>query len=60
MIFAYGATGSGKTYTMMAMNYFEKNCINFSKCGIVIQAFKDLFSIIEKHQEKFMVKRLFF
>lgn len=55
MIFAYGATGSGKTYTMMAMNYRMDDSIDYNKCGIIIQTFKDLFSIVEKNQEKFIV-----
>lgn len=56
MVFAYGATGSGKTYTMMAMNYKENSgSINISESGIIIQAFKDLFSIIEEQSERFIV-----
>ncbi|XKL68625.1 hypothetical protein PGB90_006394 [Kerria lacca] len=56
MVFAYGATGSGKTYTMMAMNYKENSgSINISESGIIIQAFKDLFSIIEEQSERFII-----
>ena len=42
-IFAYGATGSGKTYTMVGNN---------DNCGIMIRTIKDLFSIINKDKEK--------
>lgn len=56
MIFAYRATGSGKTYTMMAINYSTNGSIDYSKCGIIIQTFKDLFSIVEEHQGKFIVR----
>ena len=42
-IFAYGATGSGKTYTMVG---------NSDNCGIMIRTIKDLFSIVNKDKEK--------
>lgn len=62
MIFAYGATGSGKTHTMMTMNSFTYNKsakIEFSECGIVIQAIKDLFTCIQEQQDRFIVSSPF-
>ena len=42
-IMAYGATGSGKTYTMVGKG---------EKCGVMIRAIRDLFKIINNDKEK--------
>lgn len=50
-VIAYGATGSGKTYTLTSTNYIENSKkVNFSQCGIIIQAFRDLFDTIHRQQ----------
>ena len=43
-VFAYGATGSGKTYTMLGKNATEK--------GIMPRAVSDLFKLLQKRKDK--------
>ena len=43
-MFAYGATGSGKTYTMLGKNATEK--------GIMPRAVSDLFKLLQKRKDK--------
>jgi kinesin family protein 18/19 len=49
-IFAYGATGCGKTYTMMG---------NVSEEGIMQKSSNDLFKRVEEHPSKYRVKGSF-
>jgi kinesin family protein 18/19 len=50
-VFAYGATGSGKTYTMVG---------NGESPGIMVRAVSDLFSMIElKKNNKFIIKVIY-
>lgn len=55
-VMAYGATGSGKTYTLMSTNYVENSeKMNFSQCGIIVQAFRDLFDVIHQQSHQYVV-----
>ncbi|XP_065213917.1 kinesin-like protein KIF19 [Planococcus citri] len=55
-IMAYGATGSGKTYTLMSTNNLENSDkMNFPQCGIIIQAFRDLFDTIHQQSHQYVV-----
>lgn len=45
-VFAYGPTGSGKTYTMVGTH---------EQPGIMVMALNDLFSLMKKGEEKFTV-----
>lgn len=50
-VFAYGATGSGKTHTMLG---------NGEEPGIMVRALADLFTIIETSKEKQFKIKLFY
>lgn len=50
-VFAYGATGAGKTHTMMGNTRFDDASIN-AEAGIIPNALQDIFRLIELEKVK--------
>jgi kinesin family protein 18/19 len=50
-VFAYGATGAGKTHTMLGNSRVDEATSHTSDAGIIPQAVKDLFDRIEAKQQ---------
>jgi len=47
-VFAYGATGAGKTHTMLGNARVDDATMHTSDAGIIPQAVKDLFQAAQK------------
>ena len=50
-VFAYGATGAGKTHTMLGNSRVDDASMHTAEAGIIPQAVHDLFSQIESKQK---------
>eukprot|EP00833_Pecoramyces_ruminatium_P015879 jgi/Orpsp1_1/1189911/evm.model.d7180000075417.1 len=57
-IFAYGQTGTGKTYTMEGeLNNIGDTSVSIGKyCGIIPRTLMNLFEILEKEKDEFSVR----
>ncbi|CAM9281324.1 unnamed protein product, partial [Ectocarpus fasciculatus] len=50
-VFAYGATGAGKTHTMMGNTRYDESSVN-ADAGIIPNALQDVFHLIGQEKEK--------
>jgi hypothetical protein len=51
-VFAYGATGSGKTHTMMGNTRYDESAAVTTEAGIIPNALQDVFQLIETEKQK--------
>lgn len=50
-VFAYGATGAGKTHTMMGNTRYDESSVN-AEAGIIPNALQDVFHLLEVEKQK--------
>lgn len=53
-VFAYGATGAGKTHTMMGNTRQDSSSAN-AEAGIIPNALYDIFALIAKERQKLVI-----
>ena len=50
-VFAYGATGAGKTHTMMGNTRYDETSVT-TEAGIIPNALQDVFHLVQKEKQK--------